>query len=194
MCAEGIGGFEGGPAMAHIALPEDAPGIIGPMQAYPETGIHLMGLAEALLRESSSLTLVERELIAAHVSRGNECSFCAHAHAAAARELYAGGRGEVDAALAGEASALLSEKMKALLAIADEVRRDGRLVGAADVARARAAGADDKALHDTVLIAAAFCMFNRYVDGLATSVPRDPEAYRQIGQTLATRGYARGGG
>jgi hypothetical protein len=69
------------------------------------------------------------------------------------------------------------------------VRRDGRTVTEADVSRARAAGADDRAIHDTVLIAAMFCMFNRYVDGLGTWAPRDPEAYAAVGARIATKGY-----
>jgi hypothetical protein len=51
-------------------------------------------------------------------------------------------------------------------------------------------GATDLEIHDTVLIAAAFCMYNRYVDGLATSAPRDPEFYIATGARLAEEGYA----
>ncbi len=175
--------------MAHVKLPEGVPGIVGPMIAYPETQTHLSGLAEALLRGPSSLTSAERELIAAHVSSGNECTFCTQSHAAAARAHYGPERGLVDQVLADPHAAPVSPKMKALLAIADKVRRDGRLVQAEDVERARKQGADDKAIHDTVLIAAAFCMFNRYVDGLGTWAPSDPAAYEEEGVRLATQGY-----
>jgi uncharacterized peroxidase-related enzyme len=175
--------------MAHIALPEGIPGIVGPMTAYPETERHLRGLAQALLRGASSLSEAEREMIATYVSAGNECYFCTQSHAAAARELYGEDRGVVDLVLGDPVSAPVTEKMKALLAIADKVRRDGRLVREEDITRARAAGADDKAIHDTVLIAAAFCMFNRYVDGLATWAPGDPALYRDMGVRLAAQGY-----
>jgi uncharacterized peroxidase-related enzyme len=176
-------------SMAHIELPEGAPGIVGPMIAYPETQKHLSGLAEALLRGASSPTPAERELIAAYVSSGNECHFCTQSHAAAARVHFGGERQVVDRVLSDARSAPVSAKLKALLAIADKVRRDGRLVQAEDVERARAEGADDKAIHDTVLIAAAFCMFNRYVDGLGTWAPRDPAAYEESGLRLANQGY-----
>ena len=83
----------------------------------------------------------------------------------------------------------VSEKLKALLVIAGKVRQGGRRVTDDDVARARAEGADDKAIHDTVLIAAAFCMFNRYVDGLATWAPREAAVYEWIGAKLAQEGY-----
>jgi uncharacterized peroxidase-related enzyme len=175
--------------MAYIKLPEGAPGIVGPMIAYPETQKHLSGLAEALLRAPSSLTSAERELIASYVSSGNECHFCTQTHAAAARVHFGSERHLVDQVLAKATAAPVSEKMKALLAIAEKVRRDGRLVQPPDIERARAAGADDKAIHDTVLIAAAFCMFNRYVDGLGTWAPSDPADYEESGVRLATKGY-----
>jgi uncharacterized peroxidase-related enzyme len=175
--------------MPHIALPEEFPGIIGPMRAYPETERHLSGLAETLLRGPSSLTSAERELIATSVSAGNECHFCTQSHAAAAREHFGDQRQLVDLVLDDRETATVSAKLKALLDIAHKVRRDGRLVRTEDVERARAAGADDKAIHDTVLIAAAFCMFNRYVEGLGTWAPKDPEAYRTMGVRLANQGY-----
>jgi len=175
--------------MAHIKLPEGVPGIVGPMIAFPETQVHLSGLAEALLRGPSSLTPAERELIASYVSSGNECYFCTQSHAAAARVHFGDECHLVDQVLADVHQAPLSAKMKALLAIADKVRRDGRLVQAADVDRARTAGADDKAIHDTVQIAAAFCMFNRYVDGLGTWTPKDPAHYAESGKRLANEGY-----
>lgn len=176
--------------MPHIALPEGAPGITGPMAAYPDTEVHLNALAQALLRGASSLTPAERELIATSVSNGNKCQFCTNAHAATARHLYGDEKTIVDETLADIATPGLSEKMRALLAIAEKVRRDGRLVKEEDVARARVAGADDQAIHDTVLIAATFCMFNRYVDGLATWAPEtDSEIYLGIGQMLGTQGY-----
>jgi uncharacterized peroxidase-related enzyme len=152
--------------MAHIDLPAGLPGIVGPMTAYPESGKALNALAEVLLRGPSPLSSAERELIATWVSKRNQCTFCANTHAAVARSLYGDACGVVDRVLEDADTAPLGEKMQALLAIADRVREDGRLVGEGDVARARAAGADDRTIHDTVLIAAAFCMFNRYVDGL----------------------------
>lgn len=175
--------------MPHIQIPEGVPGILGPMAAYPETERHLNGLAESLLRGPSSLTPAERETIAASVSHGNACYFCTQSHAAVAREHLGEKRHVLDLVLEDRASAPIDEKLKALLEIAHKVREDARTVRPEDVERARAAGADDKAIHDTVLIAAAFCMYNRYVDGLATWAPRDPEVYRKIGVTLATQGY-----
>jgi uncharacterized peroxidase-related enzyme len=159
------------------------------MAAYPETEVHLNGLAEALLRGPSSLTPAERELIAAYVSGGNACFFCTNAHAAAARHLLGPAAAVVDQVLEDFEAAPVSEKLRALLRIAAKVRQGGCQVTAEDVARARAAGADDRAVHDTVLIAAAFCMFNRYVDGLATWAPRDAAAYRRAGALLARNGY-----
>jgi uncharacterized peroxidase-related enzyme len=175
--------------MPHIKLPDGEPGIIGLLVAYRGTEKPLNELANVLMTGPSSLTKAERELIAAHVSAGNECQFCAQSHAAAARKLFGERCGVVDEVLAGVPGAHVSEKLQALLLIADKVRSDGRLVSADDVDRARQAGADDQAIHDTVLITAMFCMFNRYVDGLATWTPTDPEAYEEIGARIASKGY-----
>jgi len=175
--------------MAHISLPDGLPGITGPLTSYPETAKHLRGLAEALMRGPSSLTPAERELIATYVSAQNDCNFCMNSHAAIARCLYGNDRDLVDQAISDFQQAELSDKMKALLVIAGKVQQGGRRVTREDVASARAAGADDKAIHDTVLTAAAFCMFNRYVDGLDTWTPDESAMYEQAGALMAEKGY-----
>lgn len=175
--------------MSHIKLPEGAPGIIGPLTQYPDSAKHLSGLAETVLRGPSSLSIADRETIAAFVSSGNECQFCMNSHAAAARHLWGDQCMVVDQVIENPATANISKKLRALLAIANKVRRDGRLVTADDISAARGEGADDQAIHDTVLIAAMFCMYNRYVDGLGTAEPSDKSVYRQMGARLATEGY-----
>ncbi len=175
--------------MAHIAVPEGVPGIRSLVMFRPETGKHLYELAQVLLRHPSPLTPAERELIATHVSARNNCTFCMSSHAAAARELFADNHSVVDCVIHGEDSALLSDKMKALLNIAGKVQQSGRLVTNEDVAEARKHGAGDRDIHDTVLIAATFSMFNRYVDGLASLTPTDPKDYEPMGKRMATLGY-----
>ena len=160
------------------------------MLAYrPETARPLGELAEVLLRGDSTLSRGERELIAAYVSRRNECEYCSNSHAATAAAQLPGGASLVGQVFADPDDAGLSEKLRALLDIADLVRVDGRLVSAEAVAKARAAGATDLEIHDTVLIAAAFCMYNRYVDGLGTPVPDDPAEYAAGAQALVEYGY-----
>lgn len=176
--------------MPHIPIPEHLPGIRGLVAFRPETGRSLYELAEALLVGESPLSRGERETLAAFVSRRNECGFCADSHAAAARHLLGEQGGTVDAVLADPASAPVSTKLKALLAIAAKVQRSGRIVTEEDVTAARAEGATDREIHDTVLIAASFSMFNRYVDGLATLAPSDPAAYAEMGRRMAEGGYA----
>jgi uncharacterized peroxidase-related enzyme len=175
--------------MAHINLSENEPGIIGLLATYRTTEKPLDDLANALMVGPSSLSRAQRELVAAYVSAGNECRFCANSHAAVARQLYAETPDLVSDVLTNVSTTGIGEKMQALLVIADKVRRDGRLVTSEDVDRARQAGADDQAIHDTVLIAAMFCMFNRYVDGLATWTPDDPAVYETIGARIAAKGY-----
>jgi uncharacterized peroxidase-related enzyme len=178
--------------MAHISLPEGAAGILGPMLAYTATAWHLNGLTQTLLRGASSLTPAEREVIATYVSSANDCFFCKSAHAATARNLLGPDSTIVDQVTTDFREAPISDKLKALLVIAGKVQQGGRRVSEEEVARAREQGADDKAIHDTVLIAAAFCMFNRYVNGLATWAPRDAAVYERIGEELASKGYVNG--
>jgi len=179
--------------MAHIRLPEGIPGILGPMAFSPETAKPLNALAEVLLRGPNTLAPAEREMIATFVSSENDCYFCQHAHGAVAAYRLGGNEKLVNDVKLYFESAAVSEKMKALLAIAGIVQKGGKQVTAGDVGRAREKGATDKEIHDTVLIAAAFCMFNRYVDGLATWQPKEREAYREMGETMAHDGYVRPG-
>ncbi len=175
--------------MAHIRLPEGIPGILGPMAFSPETAKPLNALAEVLLRGPNTLSPADRETIATYVSSQNDCYFCQNAHGAVAAHHLGGNEKLVNEIKLNFESAAISGKLKALLAIAGKVQKGGKQVSADDVARARQQGATDKEIHDTVLIAAAFCMYNRYVDGLATWAPHDPEMYRANGKRLAEEGY-----
>lgn len=175
--------------MPHIQLPENVPGIRSLVMFRPDTGKPLYQLAQILLRDDSPLSQAERELIAAYVSNKNTCTFCSCSHAAAARYLYQDEAQTVDLVLEDYQNAPISDKLKALLRIAGKVQTDARTVSEEDVQLARSFGANDRDIHDTVLIAATFCMFNRYVDGLATLTPTDAETYAQMGERMGTLGY-----
>ena len=179
--------------MAHIQLPEGLPGIIGPLSFSPDTAQPLLELAEVLLRGPNTLTSAEREMIAAYVSYRNDCNFCQLSHSAAAAAHLGGNLDLIDRLKVDPESAEVSGKLKALLSIAGKVQKGGKQVGPDDISRAREQGATDKEIHDTVLIAAAFCMYNRYVDGLATWQPLEREAYREMGERMAHEGYVRAG-
>jgi uncharacterized peroxidase-related enzyme len=175
--------------MPHIALGTQAPGIVGLLEYRPETAGPLNELAEVLLRGDHTLSRGERELIAAHVSTLNDCRFCASSHAAFAAAQLPDAMATVERVRADLDSAPVSAKLKALLRIAGAVARSGLAVTADAVAGARLAGATDLEIHDTVLIAAAFCMYNRYVDGLATTTPADEAAYASMAGRIVTGGY-----
>lgn len=177
--------------MAHIEVPDGLPGILGPMAISPESTQALRALADVLLRGPNSLTPGEREIIATYVSSRNDCCFCQLSHGAAAAEHLNGNYELIDRIKLDYNATEISDKLKALLAIAGKVQKGGKQVTTEDVARARQQGATDKEIHDTVLIAAAFCMFNRYVDGLGTWPPTDPEIYREMGKTMAHVGYVK---
>ena len=175
--------------MPHINLP-DLPGIRGPMAFRPETAKPLNELVDVLLRGPHSLTPGERELIATFVSAHNDCRYCQTIHGAVAAHHLGGNEDLVVQVKHDPERASISEKLKALLMIAGKTAESGRLVTADDVERARRLGATDLEIHDTVLIAAVFCMCNRYVDGLATWAPDDPDFYRQRAALVAQNGYA----
>lgn len=175
--------------MAHIAVNEQLPGIVGLLHFRPQTAKPLNELAEILLRGESTLTRGEREIIASYVSHKNDCHFCHTTHGAAAAHHYGGNLSLIDDIKAGCVSTPLSSKMRTLLNIAGKVQQSGKAVLPADIEKARNEGATDREIHDTVLIAAAFCMFNRYVDGLGTFAPQPNEAYNDMGKMLAFDGY-----
>jgi len=175
--------------MPHIRLAEGLPGIRGLFAFRPETARPLCELAEILLHAQGTLSPAERELIATYVSSQNDCYYCQTAHGTIAACHLDGNEKVVLDVKTDFEHADISDKLKALLAIAGKVQCGGKEVQPGDVERARRQGATDQEIHDTVLIAAAFCMYNRYVDGLGTWAPPDPAFYRERGQKVARDGY-----
>jgi uncharacterized peroxidase-related enzyme len=174
--------------MAYIQLNNPLPGITGLLEHRPDTGAPIRALTQLLLRGENSLTELERELIATLVSFKNQCRFCTLAHAATVRAL--GGDDELlDKVYHDLSMAPVSDKMKALLHIAGKVQKLGKEVNMEDVQAAKQHGASDREIHDTVLIAALFCLYNRYVDGLGTYTPEDPSYYEKLAKRLTTVGY-----
>jgi len=177
--------------MAHIDLKNELPGIRGPMAFRPETAKPLNALAEILLRDdNNTLTRGERELIGAYVSSLNDCFFCQNVHGAMAQHYMQCDTKLIDEIKQDPLSAPISGKLKALLSIAASVQKGGKSVTHDQIEKAKNSGATDTEIHDTVLIAAAFCMFNRYVDGLATWAPQDRQFYINRAPMRAEEGYA----
>jgi uncharacterized peroxidase-related enzyme len=175
--------------MAYIEVPEGLPGIRGLLAFRPDTAKPIGELTDILLHAPNSLSPGERELIAGYVSSLNDCAYCRDSHLAiAACHLH--GADIPASVIRDPEGAGVSPKLKALLAVAGRVALGGRSVRPSDIARARDEGASDMEIHDTVLIAAVFCMFNRYVDGLGTFTPTDPEGYRERAAYVAAHGYA----
>jgi uncharacterized peroxidase-related enzyme len=175
--------------MPHISLP-DLPGIRGPMAFRPETAKPLNELAEILLRETNNtLSRGERELIGTYVSSLNDCFFCQNVHGAMAGYYLNCDINAIDSIKRDFHSTSLSPKMKSLLSIAASVQRSGKHVSQQQIEDAKSFGATDLEIHDTVLISAAFCMFNRYVDGLATWATEDRQFYVNRAKQRAAEGY-----
>ena len=175
--------------MPHINVDENLPGIRSLMAFSPETAKPMGELANLLLRSDEGLSMADRELIAAHVSYLNDCFYCQQSHGAIA-VCYLNGNNElVEQVKKDYIQADISDKLKALLAIAGSVQKGGKYVTPEQIEHAKSLGATDKDVHDTVLIAAAFCMFNRYVDGLAANTPTDLSTYPLRAKQIAERGY-----
>src|SRR3954447_9345420 len=175
----------------------DVPGIGVAMRLTPALGVHLRGLADQVLVEpfpGATITRAQREMLATAVSAGNDCFFCMDSHAAHATALFErdGTQDEIarlDVLKAGSSDGF-DQKMQALLAIARTVRRDPRKLTGADVDAACAAGATDGDIQLAVLIASAFSMYNRLVDGFRARTPADVSAYRDRASEIADHGYS----
>ncbi len=176
--------------MPYIPLEEHLPGITGLLEFRKDSAAPIRELTQVLLRGTSSLTEGERELIATVVSNKNECRFCTAAHTAAA-DVLLGENNTSNGVKTNIETAPVSDKMKALLTIAAQTQQSGKAVTKQAIQRAKDEGASDIEIHDTVLIAALFCLYNRYVDGLATVTPDNPDFYQGLGERLKLHGYNR---
>jgi uncharacterized peroxidase-related enzyme len=175
----------------------DVPGILAAIRLTPGLGVHLRGLADELLVKDfpgASISRGEREMIATAVSAENDCFYCMDSHGAfATAVLERSGAADlvplIDTIKLGSSDGL-DAKMQALLHIARTVRRDPLDLTAAAVAEAKAAGAADADVQLAVLIAAAFSMYNRMVDGFRAKTPPTEEAFRARASEIAEHGYS----
>jgi len=175
----------------------DVPGILAAIRLTPGLGVHLRGLADELLVNDfpgATISRGEREMLATAVSAANDCFYCMDSHGAfASAVLERSGVTGLDLLIDGIKSGSsdgLDDKMRALLHITRTVRREPRDLTAADVSMAQAAGATDADVQLAVLIAAAFSMYNRMVDGFRAKTPPTAEAFRARAAEIAEHGYS----
>lgn len=175
--------------MTYIKTGIQSPGIVELLFYKGPTGKALSNLAQTLLHGPSQLNSGERELIAAYVSKLNNCEFCTESHGSAASIHFNDGGQTVSCTLTNPEDPAIPVKMRSLLLIAKKVQKSGREVKLEDIENAKKYGATDEEIHDTILIAAAFCMYNRYVDGLGTNLPSEKNKYITMGKRMAIKGY-----
>ncbi len=175
--------------MPHILLDEELPGIRGLLAFSPHTAAPLGALTELLMRDEPGISRADRELIGMYVSHLNDCFYCSQSHAEIAVCYLNGDRDLIEYVRKDFMHAAITEKLKSLLRIAAKVQQSGKAVLPEDIENARQQGASDRDIHDTVLIAAAFCLMNRYVDGLATITPSDLSSYPVRARQVAEQGY-----
>ncbi len=175
----------------------DAPGILTALRLTPELGIHLRGLADELLVNDfagATISRAEREMLATATSAANDCFYCMDSHGAFATALLErhGATDRVplvDVIKLGSSDGF-DDKMQALLHIARTVRREPRDLTADDVGAAHAAGASDADVQLAVLIASAFSMYNRMVEGFRARTPPSAEVFRDRAGEIAAHGYS----
>jgi uncharacterized peroxidase-related enzyme len=175
----------------------DVPGILAAIRLTPGLGVHLRGLADELLVNDfpgTTLVRAEREMLATATSAANDCFYCMDSHGAFATALLEKtGDTErvalIDTIKIGSSDGL-DPKMQALLHIARTVQRAPRELTAGDVDAAITAGASDADVQLAVLIASAFSMYNRMVDGFRAQTPPSAEAYRARASEIADFGYS----
>jgi uncharacterized peroxidase-related enzyme len=175
----------------------DVPGIGTAIRLTPGLGIHLRGLADELLVSDfpgATLSRAEREMLATAVSAANDCFFCMDSHGAHANALLEQSGATDLVPLLDEiklgSSEGFDDRMRALLHIARTVRGEPRELTAADIATANAAGATDADVQLAVLIAAAFSMYNRMVEGFRARTMPSTDAYRARAAEIAAHGYS----
>jgi uncharacterized peroxidase-related enzyme len=173
--------------MPYMPLEGHLPGITGLLENRQDTATPIRELTQILLCRPSTLTEGERELVATIVSSRNQCKFCTAVHTAASN-LLLGESKTSEKVKQNIVTSPVSEKMKSLFIIASEVQQNGKKVTNESIQKAKDEGATDIEIHDTVLIAALFCLYNRYVDGLAAVTPVQPEFYNNLGNRLKEHG------
>ncbi|WP_337044062.1 carboxymuconolactone decarboxylase family protein [Emticicia sp. 17c] len=177
--------------MAYIQLPDNAIGMRGLMAFRPHLAPHLGAFTEGILSIDEGLSKAEREIIGTLVSKLNECQLCEGVHGAVAACYLNDDEALISQIKENYENAPITDKLKSLLAIAASVQKSGKSVSVSQIERAKALGATDIEIHDTVIIAATFCFFNRYLDGLGITPIEDPEVFRERGRMIAKGlGYA----
>ncbi len=176
--------------MAHITLQEGSlTGIFSLLYYRKEMASPLVTFTETLLRGSSPISHAEREIIASYVSYLNNCYFCFACHGATAAALLGLGIEFLDEIKEKLPNQDITPRLRSLLNIAEAVQQGGNYVDEFLITSAKKRGVSEIDIHDVVLISSAFCMFNRYVEGLNVPYPLDKKSYIGIGKKLAKDGY-----
>ena len=176
--------------MAHIPIDETLPGMRSLLAYHPAIAPVLTGLMRVMMRRKNGLQPGERELIAAYISNLNHCTSCENIHSAITCHLFELNELELNTIKKDFNAAAISNRLKALLSIVEKIQRGGSYVTALDIENAKSKGCTDREIHDTVLIAALFCMFNRYIDGLGLESHDTSETLNERGRHLAQEGYS----
>jgi uncharacterized peroxidase-related enzyme len=149
-------------------------------------GTNLKALTHEAMRGASAWSVGDRELMAAFVSKLNECEYCIKAHSAVAARAYQDEQ-MVSAVLADLDSAPIEEPLRATLRMLQKLNREHR-VDVDDMRALLAAGVSRDRIEDALAVAFAFNTMNRLADAFAFSVP-GPKAFEAGAKYLLAHGY-----
>lgn len=173
--------------MPYLGYTKDFQGLADVFLRDPALYTPLLQFIETVMTRESQLSKAEREMIAAYVSHRNGCGFCygAHRWTLAAMGLD---WATIESLNDGETGELLDERLRAMLGFAEKLTVGHGEVRQGDVDPLLAAGWSEQAVEDAVNVIALFNYVNRLVDGLG--IEANDDYFRQIGKTLASKGYA----
>jgi uncharacterized peroxidase-related enzyme len=143
-------------------------------------------LTHEAMRGPSAWSVGDRELMAAFVSKVNECQFCIAAHSATSG-LWYGDDAKVAATLADSETAPIDEPLRATLRLLGKLTRE-HSVDADDMRAVLAKGVAPEQIEDALAVCLAFNVTNRLADAFDFNVA-SPAAMNAGARYLLKRGY-----
>jgi uncharacterized peroxidase-related enzyme len=138
------------------------------------------------MRGPSSWSVGDRELMAAYISKLNQCTFCIGAHVAVATGAYAD-KTKVEMSLANLETAPIDEKLRATLHMLKKLTTE-HTIDPDDFRTVLAIGVTREQIEDALAVCFAFNITNRLADTFGFFVP-EAQAMEAGAKYLLMRGY-----
>jgi uncharacterized peroxidase-related enzyme len=149
-------------------------------------GKRMQPVTHEAMRGSSAWSVGDRELMAAYVSKMNDCEFCVKAHTATATQARQDDRA-ISEVLTDPDAAEISQPLRATLGVLGKLTRE-HTVNEDDMRSLLASGVSREQIEDALAVCFAFNTINRLADAFAFSIA-DWEAFESGAKYLLARGY-----